>query len=99
MSGESPNGGPEQGAVTEDHLLGGRVRLRQRDRRREAGVGNPHMPTRPLLFGTFLTSQSIVSQASVASSTALGSPGWTAVERVKMPPDLNRPRIDWKTKT
>ena len=33
----------------------------------------PSMPTRPLLFGTFLTSQSMVSYASVASSIAFGS--------------------------
>ena len=57
------------------------------------------MPTRPLLARTCFTSQSIVSYASVDSSTALGSPGCTAVDSVKTPSDLNRPRIDWNTKT
>ena len=30
----------------------------------------PHMPTRPLLQGTFFTSQSMVSQVSVLSSVS-----------------------------
>ena len=56
------------------------------------------MPTLPELPGTFLTSQSIESYASVDSSTAFGSSGWTAVDSVNAPSDLNRPRIDWFTR-
>ena len=36
------------------------------------GYDTPITPTLPLLFGTFFTSQSIVSQVSVASSTPFG---------------------------
>ena len=54
----------------------------------------PYMPTLPLLFGTFFTSQSIVSYASVVSLTFFGdlSARSTADDSRKVPSDLNRPR-------
>src|ERR1051326_4025581 len=57
------------------------------------------MPTRPLLCGTCLSSQSIVSQVSVLSSMAF----WSRLSRgersmTNFPSEPNRPRMSWKTK-
>ena len=56
----------------------------------------PHTPTRPLLSGTFFTSQSIVSHASVDSSVSLGPlSGRYGRMSTNSPSDMNRPRTSW----
>ena len=59
------------------------------------------MPTRPLLPATFLMSQSIVSQASVAFVDRLRGPAGLAAGRIMTnePSDAWRPRMSWKAKT
>jgi hypothetical protein len=54
----------------------------------------PHCPARPLLFGTFFTSQSIVSYVSVLSSVSAGLRGAGAIGRMttNSPSDRNFPR-------
>ena len=54
----------------------------------------PHWPTRPLLFGTFFTSQSIVSQVSVLSF-GFGDPLTIGTWWMNSPSDLNFPRVSW----
>ena len=55
------------------------------------------MPTLPLLPGSFFTSQSMVSQASVVSSVllVLKAPRGTRYIAYS-PPERKRPRISWK---
>ena len=56
------------------------------------------MPTLPLLFGTFFTSQSIVSYASVVSLVAFGFSRSAFDDSSNVPSDPNRPRRFWTTK-
>ena len=59
----------------------------------------PSIPTRPLFTGTFFTSQSIVSQVSVPSSSAFVSPGARAGRCItKTPSEPNFPRMSWNAK-
>src|SRR2546425_12318120 len=54
------------------------------------------MPTRPVLFGTFFTSQSIVSYVSLLSSV----PAWPECGgrfMSNVPPEPNRPRVSCST--
>ena len=58
----------------------------------------PNMPTLPLLFGVFLTNQSMVSQASELSSVSLGPLlGLKGRMWTKVPSEPNRPRTSWET--
>ncbi len=60
----------------------------------------PYCPTRPLLFGTCFTSQSIVSYVSVLSSMAVAPDFVARCGRMltNSPSDIIRPRTSWYTK-
>jgi hypothetical protein len=59
----------------------------------------PSMPTRPLFFGTFLSSHSIVSQVSVPSSSERVSPCARAGRCItNCPSEPNFPRMSWNAK-
>ena len=57
------------------------------------------MPTLPFVSGTFFTSQSIVSQVSVAWSTAVGFSGPRSGRFITYSPsEPCLPRTSWKTR-
>ena len=67
---------------------------------RKPGYDTPNTPTRPLLFGTFLISQSTVSYVSVLSSVPLASAGSCSGRFMKNCPSLPyRPRMSCVTNT
>ena len=61
---------------------------------KKPGYEMPHCPTRPLWCGTFLSSHSMVSYVSVASSTCAGPCAWSMIGRtfVHFPSLMKRPR-------
>jgi hypothetical protein len=89
--------------VAEELILRRRLRRRRLERRMrvdhpidtsQPAHEMPHWPTRPLLFGTFFTSQSIVSQVSVASFGVV-EPCTYGTWCTNSPSDLNFPRASW----
>ena len=67
----------------------------------QPGYDTPVMPTRPLLLGTCVSNQSMLSYASVLSSIAFGSARLARGGRciTNCPSDLNLPRMSWNTNT
>ena len=64
------------------------------------GYEMPQMPTRPLLLGTWWSSQSTVSYMSVLGSTSVGDFFSSRCGAISMnlPSDSKRPRTSWLTK-